>query len=78
MTLHEALKQYEDTAADHAKHEEAKAYLRNAALGDPNHEVKANGKTIRLVDESYTGYDIPQSVKDKYKTPKTRLLFEII
>ena len=78
MTLHEALKQYENNSAAHAKYEEAKAYLREAALGDPNHEVKANGKTIRVVEEGYTGYDIPQTVKNQYKTPKTRFTLEII
>jgi hypothetical protein len=77
MTLHEALQQYEDNAASHAKYKEAKAYLRDAALGDPSHEVKANGKTIRLVDESYVGYEIPQKIKDQYKISKIRLLFEI-
>jgi hypothetical protein len=78
MTLHEALKQYEDNAAAHAKYEEARTYLREAAMSDPNHEVKANGKTIRVVEESYTAYEIPQKVKDQYKIPKTRYNFEIV
>jgi hypothetical protein len=77
MTLKEAVQQYEDNATAHAKYEEAKSYLRAAAEGDPSHEVKSNGKTIRIVEEAYTAYDIPQSVKDTYKTTKSRWMLEI-
>lgn len=78
MTLKEAVAQYEANAESHAKYEKAKAYLRDAAMSDPSHEVKSGNKTIRLVEESYTGYDYPQNVKDQYKVPKTRLTLEIV
>jgi hypothetical protein len=78
MTLHEALQQFEENADGHKKYEEAKSYLRAAAEGDPSHEVKANGKTIRLIEEGYMGYDIPQNVKNQYRINKSRFTLEIV
>jgi len=78
MTLKEAVEQYTDNSEAHKKYEEAKSYLRAAAEGDPSHEVKSNGKTIRLVEESYMAYDIPQNIKNQYRTSKSRFSLEIV
>lgn len=77
MTLHEALQAYYDNVKGYQKFREAKDYLKDAALGDPSHQVKANGKTIRVVEEHYTGYDIPKNVKQNYKKRKVRYNLEI-
>jgi hypothetical protein len=64
--------------ADHKKFTEAKKYLVEAAMSDPNHEVKAKGKIIRLIEEEYAAYDVPADVKAPYKSLKKRHTLEVI
>lgn len=78
MTLHEAVDAYVQHLEANKKFTEAKKYLVEAALSDPNHEVKAKGKTIRLIEEDYTAYDIPADVKAPYKSIKSRHTLEVL
>jgi len=77
MTLSEALKQYQTNEDAAKKFNAAKDYLTDAAKGDPNHEVKSGGKTIRVVPEDYAGYEVPADVKAPYKKMKVRWTLEI-